>query len=169
MPNETWHLDFGRLVRGGGPRWTKHVREMTRPYIINGTDLIWAAEEGGSEGQVIQLNKNLLASGGYLITAALNRRDPMAEYTLSQLILRYESTTLQVLTVEASGDGGVTWTAPFAESSAKSTVKSLLRVSYGFNVTGGDLRIKIHLPDTALARIHSARAYIIHRGRPRGD
>jgi len=95
-------------------------------------------------------------------SASLNREGFGNEYTLRSVMVFYSSEGDTSLTVQASGDGGVTWEES-ATLSIESTGKEIRRTAVGMNVSGGDLRIRIFFPSDYIVNVYKIRLGVVRR------
>lgn len=159
--SETWVFDVGRFQSRNEVIWHKNVRNFERPAIVAEKDLYYVNEND----EVIQLDRSgSLVAGGYWVSPMLNRPNTQAEYTLAKVMIRYECAFATTLTIEASGDGGLTWQAGFtATVPVLKTEGKIARVAQGFNISGPDLRFRVSLTSDSLVLLRSWRAEIIER------
>ncbi|KKK75221.1 hypothetical protein LCGC14_2875900 [marine sediment metagenome] len=99
------------------------------------------------------------------MSPVLNRENREAEYSIVQVILRYQAAAATTLVVEASNDGGVTWTAGNKTTlTLAATTKEGRRAVQGFQLGGYDLRFRITFPTDELVTILSWRADLLELG-----
>lgn len=168
-PDTSWSFDVGRFRTEGAAVWHRHNRVMRRPTQVGRTRILYVGadpEDGEPDDNVVQeLDKEGVIADGYWTTGTLNRKNSAAQYTITRMVFRYEAAGVDIVEVEASGNGGLTWVPCL--SRGFSTVDSLgqiRRAHVAFNVTGYDLRVRVKLPEDTLVRILRGRPEIIERG-----
>lgn len=153
--NHTWTFDLRTGV------WFRQENVFDLLSIVAGSDLIVVS----GETTVQQLDRDSVEDNAYWVSPTLNQGDAQAEYSLIRLVLRYEAEDDTSLIVQASGDGGETWTPGFIEEVVlNKTSGDIRRAVQGFNVTGYDLRFRILFPSDAKVKLHRWRAELLQRG-----
>ena len=156
-----WRLDFGRLASQQVTVWQKRTEVMNRLSIIAGRDIIFV----GSDGVVRQFDKTTPCTNAFWVSPMLNREKRGAEYTLSKVTLKYEAEAATTIVIEASDDGGSTWSTGFKSTvDLAATTGEIRRAIQGFNITGYDLRFRITYPTGVIVDIHNWRADLVARG-----
>ena len=155
----TWLFDFGRMIAEQVLVWQRRTEVMNR-LAIAGSKVTFA----GADGIVRQFD-TANPCGGYWVSPMLNRGNREADYSIVQVILRYQAEAATTLVVEASNDGGVTWTAGNkATLTLTATTKEGKRAVQGFQLGGYDLRFRITFPTDEIVTILSWRADLVERG-----
>lgn len=160
--NATWVFSLGKFKLQEGTIWHRHMRDMTRPYIILGRDLIYA----DSDNQVFQVDDESIAEDACWSSPMLNRGLRQAEYSLTRVILRYETTTPTTVQLWGTPDGGNTWPDSFKTSinliQTRGRIHRAIQTMY---VTGTDLRFCIWFPNDAMILFRGWSAEIMQRGK----
>lgn len=161
MNNSTWEINLKEYQKTGTPIWYRNIVYMSCPAFVQGRDVVYV----GASKETYKINKDGIVSGGYWISPTLNREDPKAEYTLKKVNLKYKSAGATTITIEGSGDGGVTWvngnhtTVALASSSIY-----LRRAVQHLNVTGPDVRFRLTFPSNYLVEIFHWDVEMLQRG-----
>lgn len=165
-PEATYSINIERLITRQEQVWHRNTRIMTRPALVRGTDIIYMDESEFT--QLIDLD--ILDADGYWTSPTLNKGNRKAEYTITRVVIRYESAVSSSIVIEASGDGGETWESGFTTPVLlRPTGGKILRAVQGFNVTGMDVRFRVELPSDALVRLHEWSAEVILRDQVKPD
>ncbi len=156
----TWLLDYGRMIAEKVIVWQRRTETMNR-LAIAGDQVIFA----GSDDIVRQFDVDNPCDGAYWVSPMLNRGNKEAEFSLAQVILRYQAAAATTLVIEASNDGGVTWTAGNKVTvTLAATTSNIRRAVQGFSLGGYDLRFRITFPSDEFVTINSWRADLVERG-----
>ena len=168
-PDTSWSFDVGRFRTEGVAAWHRHNRVMRRPAQVDRTRILYVGadpeDDEPDDNVVLELDKEGVIADGYWTTGTLNRKNSAAQYTITRMVFRYEAAGVDIVEVEASGNGGLTWVPCFGRGFT--TVDSngqIRRAHVGFNVTGYDLRVRVKLPEDTLVRILRGRPELIERG-----
>lgn len=163
----SWSFDFGRMISESVFAWQKREETMNRLAIVGGREIIFA----GSDNIVRQYDRDTPCTNAYWTSPMLNRENIDNEYSLLQVIVRYQAAAATTLVIEASDDGGKTWKAGYKTSITLTgnpplfiSVGGVKRAVQGFNITGHDLRFRITWPSDAFVTIRNWRADLVERG-----
>lgn len=125
--------------------------------------------------EVMRVDESILTQDGSTITAyiqspSLNRdqRGVHHEYTLRRVTVYYTADSASTITLTASGDGGVNWTAvdtATATTTVAQTTTQIQNVTAPFNVTGYDLRLRIQFTTDVPVKVFGYTPRLVRRGR----
>jgi hypothetical protein len=161
-----WIFNFQRFASGEGLHWQRHTRTLNRLVLIEGKDLYFI----GDDNFVRKFDRDSVVDGAYWTSPMLNRENPMGDYTLKEVAVRYMADGATTLEIEGSGDGGETWEEgelPSLDLSA--TDGKILRVFQTLNITGPDLRFKVSLPSDEKVFLVSWQAKLVDRSELESD
>lgn len=149
-----WWFDFDVFTRTQQKVWHRSTQEqMSRPALIRGRTVIFA----GPDFDAYQLDEGAVAQNAYWVSPTLNREeDRQADYAIPRVALRYEAEEDTTLDVDASGDGGESWTegkkAPVTVPATEGKVGRIFQ-NWQPQVIGADLRIRLTYPTDAKVKI----------------
>lgn len=156
-----WVFDFAAFQINRTIRWYRRTRSMNRLVAVQSKDLYYS----GSDFITRRYDKLSVISGAYWESPTLNRKDPRAEYMLNRVVLKYRADSATTITIQASGDGGLTWTSGFKSAvTVNETDKEIRRAFQGFEVSGYDLRFRILYPSDATVLLYDWVATLVERG-----
>jgi len=161
-----WMLNFQRLTSGENARWQRHTRTMNLLTVVGDDKIVFTTDDN----YVKAFDRTTVIDGAYWTSPMLNRANPMGDYTLSEVAVRYASEGATSLTVQGSGDGGETWED--GEQTSLSLVETdgkVVRVFQSLNVTGPDLRFRVGLPSDYKVILYGWQAKLIDRSELESD